>query len=179
MLRNVLLCSLISLFFSCCLPSPLPHLTKPYADDTREPSWADRHIIPHYQTAGKARNLPPPPPAPNLSQDPLDTEEQIILQECGLGQVEGSIRVKKAPWRHLRPLCCTVSSETGGCQNSDNNFGSRTMFGLALAIVFIERTSLLIKLCLLCRAVLLGVFFFFTCLLCQTVARKLSPTWRL
>lgn len=176
MLRNVLLCSLISLFFSCRLPSPLPHFTKPYTDDTREPSWADRHIIPHYQTAGKARNLPPPPPPPNLSQDPLDTEEQIILQECGLGQVEGSIRVKKAPWRHLRPLCCTVSSETGGCQNSDNNFGSRTMFGLALVIVFIERTSLLIKLCLLSGAVLLGVFFL-ACLLCQTVARKLSPTW--
>lgn len=38
------------------------------------------------------------------------------------------------------------------------------MFGLALVIVFIERTSLLIKLCLLSGAVLLGVFCFF-CLL--------------
>lgn len=117
-------------------PSPFPHSTKAHADDTWEPSWADRHIIPYYQTAGKARTPP----------DPLDTEEQIILLECGLGQVEGSMRVKKALWRHPCPLCCTVSFKSVCWQSSDNNFGPCAMFCLAVMIIFIERTSLLIKL---------------------------------
>lgn len=124
--------------------SPFPHSAKPHTDDTWEPIWADRHIIPYYQTAGKARTPP----------DPLDTEEQIIL-----GQVDGSIRVKKALWRHLCPLCCTVSFKSVCWQNSDNNFGSCTMFWLAVRIIFIERTSLLMKLCLLSEAVLLLFVF--------------------
>lgn len=129
--------------------SPFPHPAKPHTDDTWEPIWADRHIIPYYQTAGKARTPP----------DPLDTEEQIMLLECRLGQVDGSIRVKKALWRHPCPLRCTVSFKSVCWQNSDNNFGSCAMFWLAVRIIFIERTSLLMKLCLLSGAVLLLFVF--------------------
>lgn len=135
MIRNVLLRSLISLFFCCSLPHPSP--TKPHTDDTWEPSRAEtgRHIIPYYQIAGKGQDPP----------DPLDTTEQIVLLECGLRQVKRSTRVKKAPWHHSCPLCCTVSFNNVCWQKSDNNFGSCTVFCLAVLIIFTERTSLLIK----------------------------------
>lgn len=48
---------LISLFFSFCSPPPSSVIQKktkkPNIVDSGEPSWADRRIIPYYQTAGK------------------------------------------------------------------------------------------------------------------------------
>lgn len=57
------------------------------------------------------------------------------------------------------PLHCRASLKNVCWQNSDNNSGSCVMFCLAAVIIFIGRTSLLIKLCLLSRAVLLTFLF--------------------
>lgn len=131
-------------------PSPFPHSTKAHTDNTWEQSWQTHH--PLLSDCWKGQDPP----------GPLDAEEWIILLECGLGQVEGSIWVKKAPWRHSCPLCCAVSFKSVCWQNSDNNSRTCAVFCLAVVIIFTERTSLLIKLfCpeLFC-SVFLGVFFF-------------------
>lgn len=57
------------------------------------------------------------------------------------------------------PLHCKASLKNVCWQNSDNSSVSCVMFCLAAVIIFIGRTSLLIKLCLLSRAVLLTFLF--------------------
>lgn len=105
MIRNVLLCSLISLFFPRpppLAPPPLHKTSPPMTHGSRAELTDTSSLIIRLL---ERRDTPQLPPSPSPSH-PADAEQQIILQECALGQVEGSIRVKKAPWRHLRPLCC-------------------------------------------------------------------------
>lgn len=130
MIRNVLLCSLISMFFCSRAPHPSPtcqNLTLTTHGNQAELADTSTLII----------RCPP--------TSKLGTEEQITLMECEWGQVKGSAGFKEAPWCHSCPLGSAASFKSICWQKSDNNFGSCTVFCLAAEIIFTERTSLLIK----------------------------------
>lgn len=91
MIRNVLLCSLISLFFPWpppLAPPPLHKTSLPMTHGSRAELTDTSSLI-----IGVLGRLDTP-------------QQQILLQECAVGQVDGSVGVKKTPWRHRRPLCC-------------------------------------------------------------------------
>lgn len=77
------------------------------------------------------------------------------------GRWKGAFGLKRPRGVISVPSAAFVSSETGGCQKSDNNFGSSAVFGLAVVLVFTERTSLLIKLLSFVPSCFAVFFFFF------------------
>lgn len=78
--------------------------------------------------------------------------------------MKGSAGVKEAPRRHPCPLGCAVSSKSVCWQKSDSNFGSCAVFALAAAIIFTERTSLLIKPSILFKSLAMFCSFLLFCL---------------
>lgn len=140
--------------------SPCPHSAKPHTDDTWEPIWADRHIIPYYQTAGKARTPP----------DPLDTEEQTNCWNVdwdrwtgafGLKRLWGVISVPSAaqfPWRVCAGKTPTTTLVPAPCFGWPWGLFSLKEHLYWWNFVFCPR-----------------LFCSFLCLVCQSVARTLSP----
>lgn len=133
----------------------------------------DRHIIPHYQTAGEARYPPAAPCSPSPS-DPADAEQQIIPQECALGQVEGSIRVKKALWRHLRPLCCLRFLRDWRLPKVRQQLWIQRRVWFGRGACFHRKNIFIDKTFVFCPKLFCWIYFFFL-LGCQTVARRTSP----
>lgn len=149
--KKVLLCALISLFFCCCPPHPSPTRQNPTLmthGSRAELTDTSSLIIRLLESSGPSR--------PSLQGTQMS---RSYCWNVDWDRWRGTHRGEKALWRHPCPRCCTVSFKSVCWQTSDNNSGSCAMFCLAAVIIFIERTSLLIKLCLLSGAVLLAFLF--------------------
>lgn len=134
MIRKVLLCSLISVFFCRRPPRPPPALTA--HGGRAELADASSLIIRWLERPGP----PSPPPQRPSGHGRTDHTNGMWM---GTGKKERG--VKEAPRRHSRPLGWAVSFKSVCWQTSDNNSGSCAVFCLATEIIFTERTSLLIK----------------------------------
>lgn len=172
MIRNVLLCSLISLFFPRSPPLAPPPLHKtppPMTHGSRAELTDTSSLIIRLL---ERPDTPRPPPSPWPS-DPVDAEEQIILQECALGQVEGSTGVKKAPWRHLRPLCCLRFLRDWRLPKVRQQLWIQHRVWFGRRACFHRKNIFIDKTFVFCPKLFCWIFFFW--LGCQTVARKTSP----
>lgn len=131
------------MFFCCCPPRPSP--TPPKKNPRMGVELADiSSLIIRLQESQGPRDPPESPRGRGR-----DSDVQVILPECRPGQVG----------ERGRP-CAVIPVPLSVCwQTSDSNSGSCAVFCLATVAIFTERTSLLIKLCLLSGSVLFTFLF--------------------